>query len=102
MGNSNRSRTPNWVPKSALSAAITRVAESESPPRSKKDDSASTTSVHSTRASTPATACSSGVRGGRAEGATEPNSGAGRAARSSFFVGVSGTSSKTVITAGTM
>ena len=65
VGASKSSRTPRVVPSSALIVATTRMADSESPLRSKKESSAPTEATPSTWANTRATRRSAGVSGSR-------------------------------------
>ena len=102
VGVSNSSRTPTVVSSSAFSVATTLVADSESPPRSKNESPAATEGTPSSRPNTAATVRSVIVSGSRRGAVVVPKAGAGSAPRSSFFVGVRGTASSTVIDPGTM
>ncbi|GAA4488622.1 hypothetical protein GCM10023094_48830 [Rhodococcus olei] len=90
------------MPRAALVRATTRVAISESPPRSKKLSSTPTRGAASTSANTAATVVSVSVRGGRYSATGVSNRGCGNDFRSTFPAGVSGISSSTTIVAGTM
>ena len=97
----NRPRIGISASRTARTRAISRMASSESPPRSKKLSSAPTRSRPRTSANRPQTISSAAVRGSRLI-ITPPNSGAGSAARSSFPLTVTGSASKTTRAAGTM
>ncbi len=92
VGASNSTRTASSAPSVARIREISRVASSEWPPRSKKLSSTPTWARPSTSANSPASSCSWGVLGSRPVPA-EPRSGAGRAARSSLPLAVSGSAS---------
>ncbi|WFR71791.1 hypothetical protein P9209_24095 [Prescottella defluvii] len=101
VGCSNSSRMPSAVPSTALTRAMSRVASSELPPRSKKLSSTDTRSRPSSSANTPTTFSSTGFDGAR-NSRVETNSGTGSARRSSLPPAVTGSRSSTTTWVGTM
>ena len=101
VGASKIARTGRSTPNSACSAAVRRVASRELPPTSKKLSSAPGIGCPSTVPNTSATRRSRSVAGAR-EALPDAKTGSGNAFRSSLPDGVTGTSSMTVIAAGTM
>ncbi len=89
VGASNNARTGTCSPCSR-NRSTSRTASSECPPRAKKSSSGPTTSTPSTSANAPHKISSATVPGSRPAPLTR--SGAGSAARSSFPLGVSGSS----------
>ncbi|BBY37475.1 hypothetical protein MMAN_16090 [Mycobacterium mantenii] len=98
---SNNARIGTSTPSSALSRAISRVADKECPPRSKNDSSMPTRATPSTSPNSAANTRSRSSRGARYAAALT-NSGAGKPRRSSLPLTVSGSDSTTMTAAGTM
>nr|VTP03516.1 hypothetical protein BIN_B_05109 [Mycobacterium riyadhense] len=101
VGVSNNTKTETSASNALLIAAITRIADSESPPSSKNESSTPTRSSPNTRAKIPAKISSTALDGARYRSRC-PYSGAGKARVSSLPFTVSGNSSSTTTAAGTI
>jgi hypothetical protein len=101
VGAVNNARILNSVSNTDRTLAIRRIADNESPPRSKNESSAPTTSRPRTSANSPHRISSTGVAGPRLTDCPA-KSGAGNAARSTFPLTVNGIASITTTTAGIM